>query len=348
MVRRATAQDVADLAGVSRSSVSLVLNGHGDGNISAAKQQAILEAARQLDYRPNAVALSLRSRRTMTIGVLTWPGVGGFTQTLLHTVWEQATAAGYLPILMDTANDRAHELRAVTLLLDRQVDAFVVVAPELVDYQPPEVLNDAPLILVNCTDPEARFNAVLPDERGAAETATQLLIDEGHVAIAVLTDDTPTRQARDRVDGVRAALVSAELPPPQVLRGEASAAEGYRLARTALEAAEAPTAVVCARERFAVGALLACGSLGLGVPEQVSLVGLDDGENIATGLVPRISTVRRPDRAMAEAAVRLILHGLGGLDDGVEPAPRQLSFRCPVDPGASIGRRTQPTGSASR
>ena len=65
---------MADLAGVSRSSVSLVLNGRGDGNMSAAKQVAILEAARQLNYRPNAVALSLRSQRTWTLGVLTWRG----------------------------------------------------------------------------------------------------------------------------------------------------------------------------------------------------------------------------------------------------------------------------------
>ena len=70
MVRKATAQDVADLAGVSRSAVSLVLNGRGQGNIARDKQQAIIDAARQLNYTPNAVALSLRNRRSRTIGVL--------------------------------------------------------------------------------------------------------------------------------------------------------------------------------------------------------------------------------------------------------------------------------------
>jgi LacI family transcriptional regulator len=73
VARKATAQDVADLAGVSRSAVSLVLNGRAKGHIARHKQQAIIEAARRLNYTPNAVALSLRSRRTRTIGVLTWP-----------------------------------------------------------------------------------------------------------------------------------------------------------------------------------------------------------------------------------------------------------------------------------
>ena len=67
-----------------------MLNGRGDGNISAAKQVAILEAARQLNYRPNAVALSLRSQRTWTLGVLTWRGASGFPQEMLHGAWETA------------------------------------------------------------------------------------------------------------------------------------------------------------------------------------------------------------------------------------------------------------------
>jgi DNA-binding LacI/PurR family transcriptional regulator len=83
--------------------VSLVLNGRGQGNIARDKQQAIIEAARQLNYTPNAVALSLRNRRSRTIGVLTWPGSGGFAERMLHAALQAATSAGYLLIFMDTA-----------------------------------------------------------------------------------------------------------------------------------------------------------------------------------------------------------------------------------------------------
>ena len=102
MARRATARDVADLAGVSRSAVSLVLNGRGAGNISQEKQKAIRAAAEQLDYTPNAVALSLRSRRTRTLGVLTWPGPVGFSQAMLHRALRKAGEHSYLLLVMDT------------------------------------------------------------------------------------------------------------------------------------------------------------------------------------------------------------------------------------------------------
>ena len=156
MVRKATAQDVADLAGVSRSAVSLVLNGRGQGNIARDKQQAIIEAARQLNYTPNAVALSLRNQRSRTIGVLTWPGTGGFAARMLHATLQAATSAGYLLIFMDTANDRDHQSQALATLHDHQVDALLVIAPDLIEYWPVEVMSSIPTILVNCLDPNSQ------------------------------------------------------------------------------------------------------------------------------------------------------------------------------------------------
>jgi LacI family transcriptional regulator len=94
VVRKATAQDVADLAGVSRSAVSLVLNGRAEGHIAHDKQQAIIDAARQLNYTPNAVAVSLRNWRTRTIGVLTWSSLSGFSLPMLHATLKTTTAAG--------------------------------------------------------------------------------------------------------------------------------------------------------------------------------------------------------------------------------------------------------------
>jgi LacI family transcriptional regulator len=140
VVRKATAQDVADLAGVSRSAVSLVLNGRAQGHIARDKQRAIIEAARQLNYTPNAVALGLRNRRTRTIGVLTWPGQCGFSVPMLHATLTTTTAAGYLSIFMDTANDRDHQREVLATLHDRQVDALLVIAPDLINYRPAEIM----------------------------------------------------------------------------------------------------------------------------------------------------------------------------------------------------------------
>jgi LacI family transcriptional regulator len=127
---------VADLAAVSRSAVSLVLNGRAQGHIARDKQQAIIEAARRLNYTPNAVALSLHSRHSRTIGVLTWPGPSGFAAHMLHATLAAATSTGNLIIFMDTANDRDHQGGALATLHDRQVDALLVIAPDLINYRP--------------------------------------------------------------------------------------------------------------------------------------------------------------------------------------------------------------------
>ncbi|HEY5820352.1 MAG TPA: LacI family DNA-binding transcriptional regulator [Propionibacteriaceae bacterium] len=333
MARRPTAQDVADLAGVSRSSVSLVLNGRGDGNIAAVKQQAIVEAARQLNYRPNALALSLRSQRTWTVGVLTWQGALGFPQRLLHAAGETAAAGGYLSILMDMGVGHVYEPRAVTSLLDRQVDAFLVVAPELVEFRPPEAILGTPTVLVNCIDPEHHVTSIVPDEFGAALVAAQILIDHGHRRIGLLTDDAPTAQVRERVAGVHAAMASAGLAPPVLWAGAGEIQHGAALARDALSGSSAPTGLVCVHERLALGAVLAAAQLGLSIPEDLSVVSLEDGEYLAADLVPPLTTVQRPDRAMAEQAVLTLMRKVAGAETEI----RQLSFVCPPDLRASTG-----------
>lgn len=334
MGRRATAQDVADLAGVSRSSVSLVLNGRAEGNISAAKQQAIIEAAHQLTYRPNALAMSLRSRRTHTLGVLTWRGGLGLPEELLHAAWASATAAGYLLMVMDTTHDPAHELRAVTTLLDRQVDGFLVVAPELVEYRPLDPMAGTPTVLVNCIDPDRTVTSIAPDELGAASQAAEILIRRGHRRIGLLTDGAGTLQTRDRVAGVQAAVLAAGLPAPTLLRAGREVHSGAARTREVLLAAQPPTALVCTHERLALGAVLAAAELRVDIPAELSVVSLDDGEMLAGDLVPALTTVQRPDRAMGDQAVRVLVAELEG---DTEPDVRQLSFVCPANLRASTG-----------
>ncbi|HEU5484876.1 MAG TPA: LacI family DNA-binding transcriptional regulator, partial [Microlunatus sp.] len=126
MPRKATSKDVADLAGVSRSAVSLVLNGRGAGNIAPDKQALIIEAARKLNYTPNTVALSLRSRRSATIGVVTDAiATSAFGGRLLQGAADAAVAEGYLLLVVDTQNDAERERRAYDTLQNRQVDGFL-------------------------------------------------------------------------------------------------------------------------------------------------------------------------------------------------------------------------------
>ncbi|GAB2584708.1 LacI family DNA-binding transcriptional regulator [Microlunatus antarcticus] len=328
MTRRATAQDVADLAGVSRSAVSLVLNGRADGNISRVKQEAVRDAALQLHYTPNAVALSLRSKRTETIGVLTWPDHRQMPLALLGAVYRAASSAGYLLMMVD-AQERPWQVDA---LLDRRVDGFMVVAPELADFAVPEPVSNVPTVMVNCFDPSLGASSLVPDEVGAGASAAQRLIESGHRELGVVAGREGLASER-RVQGVERAAQGAGLARPVVVRAGHSIDDGYRAARELLESDQVPSALVCTHERLALGVLLAASDVGLSVPEDLSLVSLDDGENLAARLVPSVDLVERPDPVIATHALELLVDQLR---HGGHSAVRRLTFVCPVRRGASV------------
>jgi LacI family transcriptional regulator len=335
VARKATAQDVADLAGVSRSAVSLVLNGRAQGHIARHKQQAIIEAARRLNYTPNAVALSLRSRRTRTIGVLIWPGESGFSLPMLHATLESATAAGYLLIFMDTANDHDHQNRALATLHDHQVDALLVMAPDLISYSPVEVMSTIPTILVNCVDPNAGLTSIVADEHGAGCAAARVLIESGHISIGVISGPSDAMQSRQRLAGIEQTAEAAEHVQLSIQTANRDINAGFAAARTLLLAQPRPTALICTHERLAVGAVLAAANLGVRIPTDLSLVSLDDGEHLAAQLVPRLATIERPDRAMAKQAVTMTLERF---EDETERSIQQLTFSCSPILGDSVAR----------
>ncbi len=335
-VRRATAQDVADLAGVSRSAVSLVLNGRAAGVVARAKQEAILHAARQLRYRPNGVALSLRSNRSWAVGSLTWNSEAGFADNLLYVAGRTVREAGYVSILIGVPG-RTRELEpALMTLIDRQIDGLVVIAPEFDRVELPELPDDLPIVMINCIDASGTVASLSPDEFGASGSAAGMLIDRGHTRLAVLADTGTTLQSIQRVAGALDSARLAELPVPRVLRGAASIRAGYALAREALSEPDPPTALICTRERFAVGALLAVRDLDRRVPDDVSLVSLDDAAGLSRDLSPDMALLERPDQAMAQQGVGMLLHDIN--HPGEQPV-RHLEFICPPHLGASIRTR---------
>lgn len=333
MAHKATAQDVADLAGVSRSAVSLVLNGRATGHISRDKQQAIIEAARRLNYTPNAVALSLRSRRSRTIGVLTWPGPSGFCVPMLHATLEKATAEGYLLIFMDTANDHDHQTRALATLHDRQVDALLVIAPELIDYGPMEVMSAIPTILVNCLDPSHGLTSIVADEYGAGSAAARVLIEAGHRRIGVVAGPLNAMDSRLRLEGIEATAAAERTAVSVQTVSNRDITSGFQAASALLLGPNPPTALICIHERLAVGAVLAAANLKVALPTELSLVSLEDGEQLASQLVPQLTTIERPDRAMAEKAVTLTLQRF---DEDSDESVRQLTFSCSAAPRNSV------------
>lgn len=320
MPRKPTAKDVAALAGVARSAVSMVVNGRDAGMVAPDKRQRILDAAAELGYTPHSVARSLRNQRTHTIGLVTDQiASSAFGGELIRGATDVAMEAGYLLITVDTHGDAAREAPAYEALVHREVDALMFAALSLRVYAPPAAMRERPAMLANCFDPDGAAPGVIADEVEGGRRAAQLLLDAGHRRVAVLGGQPPLIAMPRRLAGVSAAFEAAGLPAPEVVPGGHGweISTGVEAATAALSRSQRPTGLLCANDRVATGAYLAAARLGLDVPGDVSIVGYDDDENVAQRLVPGLTTIALPHHAIGAAAMEAML---AHLDDG-EPLP---------------------------
>ena len=130
---------------------------------------------------------------------------------MLHATLQTATRAGYLLIFMDTANDRDHQSHALATLRDHQVDALLVIAPDLIAYRPVEPMSTIPTILVNCVDPGAGVASIVPDEHGAGSAAARVLIEAGLTHIGVVAGPPDAMQNRLHLSGIQSAAEPAHV-----------------------------------------------------------------------------------------------------------------------------------------
>lgn len=312
-MRKPTAKDVAARAGVSRSAVSMVVNDRADGMVSGDRRQRILDAARELGYTPNSVARSLRNQRTHTIGLVTDEiASGAYAGDIVHGATDVAMAAGYLLLTVDTHGERERERAAYATLVEREVDGLMFAALSLRAYEPPPSMSQRPAVLANCWDPGGRVPGVLADEVAGGRAAATLLLEAGHRDVVVLGGDPVLVAAERREEGVAAAFVAAGLPPPQVVRAGWELGEGTRAAARVLAGPDRPTALLCANDRVAAGAVLAAARAGLDVPRDLSVLGYDDDPTVARRMVPALSTVVLPHREIGARAMTVLLETLAG------------------------------------
>ncbi|UYM25561.1 LacI family DNA-binding transcriptional regulator [Streptomyces albus] len=335
---RPTSKDVARLAGVSHTAVSFVFNGRAEGNLSAATQQRIRQAAEQLGYRPNAVARGLRRSRTAVIGLVTdhiasSPFAGALLRGAMETAWDQ----GHLVLTVDSTGDPAKENAAVAELLDRRVDGIIYAAMSLRTAHLPEGLERTTTVLANCLPADGTHAAVIPAERGRRPGRHPAAPRRG--APPDRGGGRPRRHRHRRTAARlprRPARAGLHAPKEWTRREGGEISAGYRAAVRLLDgvpAAERPTGIVCYNDRVAAGVLHAAARLGLDVPADLSLVGYDDQEHMAAFLTPALTTVALPHRAMGERAARLLLDALAAQ---AAPPAEVVRLECPVVGRASV------------
>jgi DNA-binding LacI/PurR family transcriptional regulator len=316
--KRATSRDVAESAGVSRTTVSFVLNDVPNVQIPEETRRRVWEAARQLGYYPDASARSLARQRSGNIGVLLCNSADRvfedvFLMEVLIGIHDIVHARGY-HILLDAVEDVTAPDAYIGLVRSRHVDGLIVSGPRTDDQQLRELETERfPVVLLGHL-PESNLCQVDVDHRRAAQTAVDYLVYRGHRRIGFIGQSPPIyAAAQARLGGYADALSAAGLPYDEALVGHASFSResGYAVMQELLGLDERPTAVFVGSDLVAFGGLAALRDAGLRVPEDVALVGFDDVP-MAVDVTPSLTTVHLPAQHLGQTAAATLMQLLAG------------------------------------
>ena len=311
MNQRITIEEVARLAGVSTATVSRVLS--RPEVVRSQTREQVMAAIAKLDYQPDAAARALASGRTHTVGCV--------IPTLDHAIFARSTQAmqttlaqaGYQLLVASHEYDPVTEFELVRALQQRGVDALVLVgtdhAPRL--WKALSAWRKPTLLTWSC-DP--RLPSLGFDNEGAAQMAASHLLELGHRYIGVISGLTAHNdRARSRIDGVRKSLTHAGMSlPANFITEQAFSLEGGRLGlRQLMRLRHKPTAIFCGNDLLAVGAMLEAERMGLDVPSDLSICGIDNLE-ISEAINPGLTTVSLPTQDLGRIAAQYMLSAISG------------------------------------
>jgi LacI family transcriptional regulator len=332
-VKSITIKDIAHEAGVSISTVSNVLN----GNSSEMSEETLLRVQQVIDrhqYRPNRIARSMVTRRTATIGlVLAEIETPLFLQSL-NVIERSARLAGF-NLLLSHASDAKDELQSIELFLEKQVEGVIFLSTsERKDDRPLQKLrqNRIPAILVNRFSGEQECDQVNWDNRAGVYNAVDYLAGLGHQRIAFLVGPKQRRSTQERLEGYRQGLAAHKLPSVKAYmqNGDYTAdPDTWREStRALLNLPAPPTAIIASDDIVAAVVLETVRERGLHVPEDISVVGIDDQVFLS---FLALTTIQLPIVEAGRLAVEMLLRRIAE----PEIPHRRLTLDCPL-----IKRRT--------
>jgi LacI family transcriptional regulator len=321
--------DVAKAAGVSTTTVSLVLNDKAGTSIPDITKERVFEASRMLGYRANAVARNLRRQSSETIGLISDTIASTpYAGLMVHGADQVAAAAGMTLMIVNTERDPAVEARAIDSLLARQVDALIYATMWHQLVEPPPELKEIPSVLLDARSPDPSDSWVVPNEELGGYSATCHLIEHGHRRIGYIYEENGYPAQPERLAGYLRALADhgIERDPDLIAIDKNDPFGGTAAAARLLQLPQPPTAIQCYTDRMAMGAYRAIRRAGLSVPDDISVIGFDNQDQIAPWLDPPLTTVQLPHEAMGQWAVSHLLGVLSG--DITEP--RHERMECPL------------------
>lgn len=307
----ATMQDVADLLNVSKQTVSAVVN--NKPGITEETRARVLAAIAQVNYRTDLRARSLRTGRTHTLAFVVADISSPVAGLMASAADERAYADHYSLVLYNTHDDLAREDFSIDSILQRAVDGVMCVSARDQSTALAKLETAGiPTVVIDRVPSDYRGAAVVLDNIAAGRLAATHLLALGHRRCAHIGGPGDTHIARERFEGLRSALLEQGAPDPAVaLADDWHLQSGFEAMRRLLDQGIGFTAVYCAGDQLAIGAMRALQDAGLRVPRDVSLIGTDDIE-YAAYLEPPLTTVRQPVALMATLGVEILLGMLSG------------------------------------
>ncbi|BFH59861.1 LacI family DNA-binding transcriptional regulator [Paenibacillus azoreducens] len=300
--------DVAKKSGLSVVTVSRVLN--GAETVREKNRQKVLEAIKELDYRPNAAARSLARGKTGIVGLIVTTLQDSFFDAVVKELNEVLALHGYfLAVSVSTGigSDEAHYL-----IQEDRVDGLILLSPMEEDNYIVELKRrNIPYVLIDNQKPENDAFSVTVDNFKGGYAATKHLLDLGHTSIAHLSGHNMFRSTKERRSGFLKALEEQGLAPFELLTGEFEIAFGYDTCRRWLREGRLPSAVFAGDDNIALGVANALMEAGIHVPDSVAIVGYDD-QDISSKLHPYLTTVRQPADRIGLAAADMLLKRMDG------------------------------------
>lgn len=313
-MQQVSIKDIARAANVSHPTVSRALS-HSP-LVKGETAERIRQIAASLGYRPSAIARSLASKKTKTIGVVVTSIADPFIADVVSGIEETANDHGYSVFLANSNANPEREVRVVHSFHERRVDGILVTASRVGALYVP-LLSElkVPIVLINNQHPDEFIYSVMIDNLKASTQVMKHLIGLGHRRIAYIGDQAGFLSDTERFAGYRQGLAFAGYPflPELVVHGDGKPEGGRQAMDKLLTLPVPPTAVFCYNDMSALGALRALYAHGVKVPDDISLVGFDDLA-IASYTSPQLTTVSQPKQQMGRMAMDTMLKLISGVD----------------------------------
>ena len=320
---RVTIRDVAAHAGVSHQTVSRVIN--DSERVLPETRARVMDAIDELGYHPNALARSMARGRSHTVACIA-PNLTDYTfASLISGAEIEARRQGYFWLSASAADAETFAELVTELVTSRRVEGLMVINPYADDRQH-HLPQDFPLAFAGARPREGETNSVALDDEGAAYQATKHLLDLGHRRIGMITGPLTEDAGQDRCEGYERAL--QELGVIQaadlIIEGNWLARSGYDALMQLAQAGDMPGAIFAQNDLMAAGALRAARDLGLEVPADLSVIGVDDIP-LAAYFEPPLTTLRQDFHLIGREAARLLLRSIK------QPEAPRRQVRMPVE-----------------